>query len=279
MTGFPIQRSQGQMLREFEEQGFVVIPNALDSDQIAISNRAIDDDLSTNLHDWVRFDETLIETVDVISRTEKFDFTIENPITLGFLRSLLGEETSFEEFEVIIREPTVKPRDIKGWHRDMIRDYNRRMEIQYVSVIYYLTDVSERDHCFSIIPGTHNRLVDLKPEDVVTGCEFDVMGPAGTAILFHGRCIHTGKLKPQSRQRRTLHIYYWRANRPRTSEWTEIPKRLYEKSEPSLPPLLYSKWNMMEVIEGVGKKPRDVDPAMSVADMLREVQRRANRIV
>ena len=98
MTGFPIQRSQGQMLREFEEQGFVVIPNALDSDQIAISNRAIDDDLSTNLHDWVRFDETLIETVDVISRTEKFDFTIENPITLGFLRSLLGEDMLHSAF-------------------------------------------------------------------------------------------------------------------------------------------------------------------------------------
>lgn len=72
-------------------------------------------------------------------------------------------------------------------------------------------------------------------------------------------------------------MYYWLANRPRTSEWTEIPKRLYGKSDAALPPLLYSKWNTKDVIEGVGKKPRDLDPAMPVSDMLREVQRRANK--
>ncbi len=72
-------------------------------------------------------------------------------------------------------------------------------------------------------------------------------------------------------------MYYWLANRPRTTEWTEIPRRLYEKSDPALPRLLYSKWNATEVIEGVGKKPRDLDPSMPVADMLREVQRRANK--
>jgi ectoine hydroxylase-related dioxygenase (phytanoyl-CoA dioxygenase family) len=205
------------------------------------------------------------------------DFTIENPATLGPLRMLLGEEIAFEEFTAVIREPTVKPSDIKGFHRDMIRDYNRRMEIQYISLIYYLTDVSENDHRFSIVPETHNRLVDMKPEEVKAGDEVDITGRAGTAIIFHGRCIHSGKLKPHSRQRRTLHLYYWLANRPRTTEWTPIPSRLYEKVDAALPPLLYSKWNMTESIDGVGRKPRDLDPSMPVAEMLMEVQRRANK--
>jgi len=263
---------------EFHERGLLVIPNALSAEQLSILNRAVDRDLNEHDGDWVKFDESLIETPDVLSRTAEFDFTVENPVTLTILRSLIGELITFEEFEILIRNPTIKTHDLKAWHRDATRDYNRRMEIEYVSLVYYLTDVSENDHCLSIIPGSHYRLVDLKPGDVTSGSEFDVIGPAGTAVLFHGRCIHAGKLKPQSRQRRTLHIYYARSDQPRYSEWTEIPPRLYQKADPQLPPLLYSKWNASRVFEGVGKKPRDLPPSMSTADMIREVQRRANPI-
>ena len=277
MSRSAVASSQEEICRQIQQQGFVVIPDALDQAQIALANRVIDADVRSNAQSWARFDETLSESVDILSRTGELDFTIENPITLEPLRMLLGEQIALEEVALIIREPTIKPSDIKGWHRDMIRDYSRRMEIQYISVVYYLTDVSENDHCFSIIPETHNRLVDMKPEEVKAGDEVDITGPAGTAIIFHGRCIHNGKLKPHSRQRRTLHIYYWLANRPRTTEWTEIPSRLYEKVDPALPPLLYSKWNITEFIDGVGRKPRDLDPSMSVAEMLMEVQRRANK--
>jgi len=185
---------------------------------------------------------------------------------------------TFEEFEIIIRNPTAKSQDIKSWHRDATRDYNRRMEIEYVSLVYYLTDVTDNDHCLSIIPGSHYRRVDLNPTEVTAGTEFDVIGPAGTAVIFHGRCIHSGKLKPHSKQRRTLHIYYARSDQARYSEWTEIPKRLYEKTDALLPPLFYSKWNPAAVFEGVGKKPRDLPSSMTTAEMIREVQRRANRV-
>ncbi len=265
------------MVKDFDRYGFLVIKDALTPQEIGALNRTIDCDLEKYPSEWVELDESFVETTSALSRTADFDFTIENPIPLSILRDLIGPDITFEEFEIIIRDATKKVRDLKGWHRDLTRDYDRRMEIEYLSLIYYLTDVSQNDHCFSIIPETHNRLVDLKPEEVVPGSEFDVIGPAGTAIIFHGRSIHGGKLKPSSRQRRTLHVYYWRRDRPRASEWTDIPKRLYEKVDPALPPRLYSKWCVTEVFDGVGKKPRDLDPAMSVADMLREVQRRANQ--
>ncbi|MCW5977800.1 MAG: phytanoyl-CoA dioxygenase family protein [Bryobacteraceae bacterium] len=262
--------------REFHEQGFLIVPNALSAAQVSVFNRAVTDDLENHGGEWVRFDESFLETPDVISRTADFDFAIENPVTLAILRSLIGELITFEEFEILIRNPTGKAQDLKAWHRDATRDYNRRMEIEYVSVVYYLTDVSETDHCLSIVPGSHYRRVDLRPADVASGEEVDVLGSAGTAVIFHGRCIHAGKLKAGSRQRRTLHIYYARADQPRYSEWTAIPPRLYQKADPALPPLLYSKWNASVVFEGVGKKPRNLPPSMSIAEMIREVQRRAN---
>ncbi|HVP48599.1 MAG TPA: phytanoyl-CoA dioxygenase family protein [Bryobacteraceae bacterium] len=265
--------------QEFHERGFLIIPGALSAEQLSRLNRAVDEDCERHGNQWVTFDESLIETPDVLSRTAEFDFTIENLRPLGILRSLIGELITFEEFEILIRNPTNKTQDLKAWHRDATRDYSRRMEIEYVSLVYYLTDVTENDHCLSIIPGSHYGLVDLKPAEVTPGTEFDVIGPAGTAVIFHGRSIHAGKLKPRSRQRRTLHIYYARADQPRYSEWTEIPPRLYQKADPRLPPLLYSKWNATQVFEGVGKKPRDLPPSMPVAEMIREVQRRANPVV
>jgi hypothetical protein len=139
---------------EFHQRGFLIIPNALSSTQLSLLNGVVDRDLEKHKDKWVTFDESLIETPDVISRTGEFDFTIENPLTLGIMRYFLGELITFEEFEIIIRNPTAKSQDVKAWHRDATRDYNRRMEIEYVSLVYYLTDVTERDHCLSIIPGS-----------------------------------------------------------------------------------------------------------------------------
>lgn len=262
---------------EFAEKGFLVVPGALSLQLSSMMDRAFDKFMQERPGEWVHLSDANSTAANVLPHVSDFDSAIENPVTLNILRVLIGEDVTFEEFGMMLRKPTSQVQDLKGWHRDLTRDYNRRMEIDAVAVVYYLTDVSAEEHCFSIIPETHNRLVDLRPEEVRPGMEFDVVGPAGTALIFHARCLHAGKLKPNSRIRKTLHIYYSRAGKPRTSEWSDVPARLYEKVDPSLPPRLYSKWNVMEVFEGTGKKPRDFDPSLSTAEMIREVQRRANR--
>src|SRR2546422_2565990 len=107
---------------EFHERGFLIIPNALSGARVSELNLAVDRDLEKHGDQWVTFDESLMETPDVISRTAEFDFTIENPVTFSILRGLLGELITFEEFEIIIRNPTTKSQDIKAWHRDATRD-------------------------------------------------------------------------------------------------------------------------------------------------------------
>ncbi len=266
-----------QLVEEFQERGFLTVPNSLSAKQVSTFNQTVDWYLKEFPQEWIHFDSSLVQTVNVLPRTPEFDAAIENSVTLDILRRLLGEEISFEEFSMMIRHPTTRTMDIKSWHRDLTRDYERRLEIQAISLIYYLTDVSENDHCFSIIPETHNRLIDMKPDDVVPGAECDLLGAAGTAVIFHARCLHSGKLKPNSSERRTLHLYYARSNQARTSEWSDIPPRLYQRSDPRLPPKLYSKWNVTEIFEGTGKKPKDLDPSMTSAEMIKEVQRRANR--
>jgi len=265
-----------RIVAEFDERGFVVMPDALSPGEVRAMNAAFDGYIADYPEEWAHFSPSFIQTVDVLPRTDAFDGAIENPRVLRTVAKLLRDEIAFEELSLMIRNPTETTGELKGWHRDIIRSFERRHEINAISVVYYLTDVTERDHCFSIVPGTHGGRVDMRPEEVVPGMEFDALGPAGSAFIFHARCIHAGKLKLGSASRRTMHLYYGPADAPRTSEWTSIPARLAEKRDPALPPRLYAKAGRTEIVDGTGFKPRDVDPGMSTADMLMHLQRRVN---
>jgi ectoine hydroxylase-related dioxygenase (phytanoyl-CoA dioxygenase family) len=249
-----------QLVEEFNARGYVVLALALSREQVTALNRAVDHYLERfplATGEWAKSGSASYQAGDVLPNTSEFDVAIEHPAALGFARALFGEDVTFEHLSLLIRNPEPNPTEPKGWHRDNTRDYDRRHEIGSLSVIYYLTDVSETDHCFSIIPETHHRRVDRRPEEVHAGEEVDITDPAGTAILFHARCIHSGKVKPNSRQRRTLHDYYWQAEKPRTSDSSTIPSRLYRKCDPGLPPWLYSKWDVQDVLDAIGRTKKD----------------------
>ena len=116
------------------------------------------------------------------------------------------------------------------------------------------------------------RSLDVAPHEGV-----DVLGPAGTAVIFHARAIHCGRLKAHSNQRRTLQAYYSRWRDQRTAEWSDIPERLHTKTDPALPHRFYAKWNVSNILEGVGKRPADLSPDLSISEVIQEVQRRGRK--
>ena len=190
----------------FERDGFLIVPNALDAAQVRELDTAFKNHHDNHPEDWAHFSASFITAPDVLPRTEAFDLVIENPRMFPLLERLIGPDLALEELAIMQRKPSDDVGELKGWHRDIIRAFERRHEIDVISVVYYLTDVTERDHCFSIVPGTHGPRVDMHPQDVRPGMEFDAIGAAGSAFVFHARCIHAAKLKLGSRERRTIHL-------------------------------------------------------------------------
>lgn len=264
-----------QMADDFHRNGFLKVEQALSTEQLAVFHAAVDKHWSNFPDDWISLSDSFCEGTNILPHTADFDEAIENPKTLEVLRAILGDEMTFEEFAIMLRNPTANLNEVKGWHRDLIRDYNRRREIDAVSIMFYLSAVGPTDHCFAIVPETHNRLIDLDPTEVPPDAGIDLIGPAGTAVIFHARCIHNARLKQNSTQRRTLQAYYSTWRDQRTNEWTEIPPRLYEKRDPNLPPKFYAKWNVTNILDGVGKRPADMDPSLPLSQVIKEVQRRA----
>jgi len=263
-----------QMADSFNRLGYLKIEQAISPDQLTRFREAVDRHWKDFPQDWIALSESFCEGTNVLPHTSDFDEFIENPKTLDVIRAIIGENTTFEEFAIMLRNPTGNLNEVKGWHRDLIRDYSRRKEIDAVSLMVYLSDVSETDHCFAIVPETHDRLIDVNPKDIPADAGVDLIGPAGTGILFHARAIHNARLKQNSTQRRTLQAYFSGRLDQRTNEWTQIPPRLYEKKDPSLPPHFYSKWNVTNILDGVGRRPADMDPTLPISEVIKEVQRR-----
>ena len=263
-----------RMADDFHRLGYLKIDQALTPEQLARFNAAVDLHYEHFPDDWLRLSDSFCEGTNVLPHTADFDEAIENPKTLEVLRAILGDDMTFEEFAIMLRNPTANLNEVKGWHRDLVRDYDRRHEIDAVSIMMYLTDVSETDHCFAIVPESHARLLDLNPLDVPADAGVDLIGPAGTAVIFHARAIHNARLRQNSTQRRTLQAYFSTWRDQRTAEWSEIPPRLYEKRDPALPPRLYAKWNVKNILDGVGRRPADLDPNLPLTQVIQEVQRR-----
>jgi ectoine hydroxylase-related dioxygenase (phytanoyl-CoA dioxygenase family) len=275
MTAFFEPAQLAQMRDDFNRLGYLTVEQALTPEQIERFNNAVDRHIRDYPDDWVRLSDSFCEGTNVLPRTSDFDEVVENRKTLEVLEAILGPQITFEEFAIMLRNPTGNLKEVKGWHRDLIREYDRRQEIDAVSIMFYLTDVSNTDHCFSIVPESHNRLLNLNPKDVPADAGIDLIGPAGTAVIFHARAIHNGRLKQNSTQRRTLQAYYSNRLDQRTNEWTEIPPRLYQKEDASLPPHFYSKWHVRNILDGVGRRPADIAPDVPLSEVIREVQRRA----
>ena len=65
----PIQLEQKTQLEEFERQGVLSVPNALTPTQILAFNREIDNYLKQFPEEWIHFDASLVQTVNVLPRT------------------------------------------------------------------------------------------------------------------------------------------------------------------------------------------------------------------
>src|SRR5262245_33294545 len=95
-----------QMIAEFNKFGYLCVEQALTAEQITRFDNAVDKHLRAYPDDWISLSDSFCEGTDVLAHTADFDDAIENPKTLEILRAILGERITFEEFAIMLRNPT-----------------------------------------------------------------------------------------------------------------------------------------------------------------------------
>lgn len=226
----------------FKANSYVVLPDLLTPEQVAELNAAMDRDRKVNQFMW--YSTTSRDYNCNLLLTEPiFEQTIRHPRILPLVETLMGGPICFEELAVRHRSAEVQMRDT-DWHRD--RDYWRDhpLHLDYPQVIYYLTDVDESTHCFSISPEpAAGEIINDKSAHIERGGILNFYGKAGSAILFNAATVHGVTLRQTNKVRRTIQVYYGHPHRPSLSEVTLMPPYLWRDHPDPEIRRFYGKFN------------------------------------
>jgi phytanoyl-CoA dioxygenase PhyH len=209
----------------FRAHSYVILPDLLTPEQVAALNEAMDRDREQNRFMWF-CGGTPDYNCNLLLTEPRFEITIRQPLVLALVERLMGGPFCFEELAVRHTGPSAEARPT-GWHRDRPHWPEHPLHLDYPQVIYYLTDVDEGTHCFTISPEPADGAILDREAQVERGGTVYFHGRAGSAILFNAATLHGVTIRQTERHRRIVQVYYGHPHRPSLSEVTLIPPRLW----------------------------------------------------
>jgi ectoine hydroxylase-related dioxygenase (phytanoyl-CoA dioxygenase family) len=199
----------------FDLQGFLVVPNALNAEELALLNAAVDEEIEQNTGPDMRTHRF----GGLLARGTTFHFLIDNPRIIPYLDELLGENFRLDhDYADVIRTgkgpigTTLHGGATPFDPSQYFRYDNGRMHNGLMVVAYNLKDVNPGDGGFAGVPGSHKSNYPFPKEwcdlDDPHPCVQRVIGPAGAAIIFTEALTH-GTLPWHGKdERRTVFLKY-----------------------------------------------------------------------
>ena len=226
--------------RHFDENGFLVIENALPPGFVARLRTAVDrlvrdDRLEAQPAQSTRHLRNCIVEDDAF--TELLDWHKTFPLIVD----LLGWNIKLITSHLILRDPT--PDDTKddwkstGWHRDggtSAQEMTEPHPLLFIKIAYWLTDLSETGRGnLRVLPGSH-RLVG-KPAQANGSPDpygaIELTAKPGDAVLFEQRLYHAVGPNRASFTRESVFIgYAYRWIQP--MDYVAMAQRLLERATP-----------------------------------------------
>ena len=219
-----------ELLAFYRRNHYVVVPNALSDDEVRTVNAVIDRDRVENQALWFERENGHSQiTVHALLAHPELDITMRPPGLLPLMEAIMGPDLCAEEHSIRIRRPNPDGAPWCHWHRDAgDLAAKSRCQTPYLSIVFYLTDVDDTTHTFSVLPGSAPSKEQPPLDSYDLSSAHHIVGVAGTAILFHAAMFHAGNVRQTDRERRTIHIYCGHATDRYLSNYTIFPRRLWE---------------------------------------------------
>jgi len=228
-----------ELQRRLARDGFVLLEQALDADDVARLTDAVDriwlaHGAGSALHllGFVGLDESFVELVD-------------HPAALALVCEVLGCNVFVYHCHLDVHPPLPRrPAPAWRWHQDGGRQ-NVELEAPRpqlsLKVAYFLTDVEEPEQgAMWIIPGSHRRDRLERPENgsIHPPGAAPLLVRAGTAVVFDRRLWHARGDNVSRRTRKALfYAYTHRWIRPR-DELLGVDEALLARQDPARRQLL-----------------------------------------
>jgi phytanoyl-CoA hydroxylase len=222
---------QAEQRAYYEEEGYLVFPQLLDSAELATLRTA----LAEVLHDAEGLTETndtfsitrtddggfsVRRIFDPIARHEAFRDLVFNPKILDVVENLIGPNIQLHHTKLNLKPPSSREARFE-WHQDY--PFFPHTNFDLLAVMIYLDDATEDNGCLTIIPGSHkwgprNHLFakdgafssQLEDKSVLGDPArwLKVPVPAGGMELHHCNMLHSSTANRGSRPRSAMVIQY-----------------------------------------------------------------------
>src|SRR5712691_8535072 len=223
----------------FERDGFLVIHDALDADEVVSITDAVDRvGLRRRRQPPGRGTEPL-HLLAFLGEDERFLDLLDHPAILPFVVEMLGWNVYVYHCHLDVHPPSTDSPAAKWmWHQDggiqnhdLETDPRPRMSVK---VAYFLTDVSEPGRGnFVVLPGSHRtNSIERPPDDDNDVADaVPILVAPGTAVLFDRRLWHMRSDNRSEVTRKALfYAYTFRWVRPRDD--MAIPSEMREHLTP-----------------------------------------------
>lgn len=199
----------------FESNGFLTIPAALKSDELALVKSAAGRAEATWREDPTR-PGNRSPVLDQVQAPIEYGDAILNllwhPNTFPIVRALIGDDVMMIDNDLFITPPRT-PHTHAHWHHDvgMAGVYHPR-SLMMLKVFFLLTDVNEDSGGTAMVPGSHRFPEDFEfpkvddPKSMPGSIQ--MRGKAGDAYLFNGRVFHCAVNNDSDHPRKVLIFNY-----------------------------------------------------------------------
>jgi hypothetical protein len=238
-------RLTAEQRQAFDEDGFLVVPNALSGDTVGQLIEAADR-LSEGFSKKPQlFDRPEYNHLDLrpgLLREEALMALVTNASTVPLIVQLLSPNIHLHSTALICKRPerSDAPAFRRGWHRDirMPKDLGHQgLPRVGIKICYCLSDFQEPESGMTLMArGSHLKTTPLAiPKEQVDPVEVEVCDlrlNSGDALLFENRIFHTAAPNRSNRVSKVLmYGYAYRWMKPEV--YLENPdKRYLEKASP-----------------------------------------------
>jgi len=228
-------------LRQFDEQGYLIVENALDAAMVAKLEAVCD---RIDAEERARLGlgpEKLMQKFRTIVEDDLLLELLDCPTTLPKIWSILGWNIQHYISHLIVYPPEPAGAERKtsgaGWHQDggrPVPEMERPHPRLSLKCSYWLSDTTIPDSgVFRIVPGSHrwDQLPDERDANGDPPGAIDVGVKPGTAVLFDRRLWHTRTYNYSAVTRKVLFIgysYRWL----RGLDYSVMPDEVLAKCDP-----------------------------------------------
>ncbi len=240
--------------QQFDEQGFVVIPNVFGPAEIDEMRAELDRlqkiEGAYGGHE-VHIEPGAMRLSNLFNKSPAFMRCLRCAPTLYLANRLLGE---LHVYSLNARNPA-KGSGQQPLHSDTPRAYED--DYRMVNTMVLLDDMTEDNGPTRVVPGSH-KLVPINVPDInmneMSDCvmtpgeaaivpkdpvathprEFHITGTAGSIAVINGRIWHGGTINRNGASRRVLHLAIGRRDCPQQlNEREHLTQGLYERASPA----------------------------------------------